>query len=53
MSVKELKDVLRKYKNDDRVHIFCSNNEAELIIYHGKRKPTQEVIMKTHDLCHS
>ena len=52
MNVKELKDILRKYENDDSIHIFCSNNEAELVIYRGKRKLTKEVIMKTHDLWH-
>lgn len=53
MTVKELKDILNKRKDDDIVLLSCYNNKAELILYYGRNKETEKVIMKDHDLWHS
>ena len=53
MTVKELKEILDKRKDDDRVLLHCHNNKAELILYYGRGKRTEKVIMKDHDLWHS
>ena len=49
MKVKELKEILKNREDDDMISLFCHNDKAKLIIYYGKNKNLEKVIMEEHD----
>lgn len=49
MEVKQLKDILKKYKDGDIVSLYCHNDKAKLRVCYGKNQKLKKVIMEERD----